>query len=77
MKAFCGVKSIKGVVTLTCVSFLVAPTIYIVIQVLLFNKTIEDLEVISRALALLLGQGSGALLLIAIPKLRELLVWNS
>ena len=75
MKAFCGVKSIKGIVTLTfLVSFVVSPTAYIVTQVLLYNKTIEDPEVISGALSLAAGQGFAVLSLIAIRKLREFLV---
>jgi len=75
MKALCGVKSIKGVATLTlCLSLITSPIAYIVTQVLLFNKTIQNPQVILGALRLVLGQGLGVLLLIAIPKLRELLV---
>ena len=71
MKAFCGVKSI---VTMTVLSFFVAPTTYLVTQLLIYNKNIEDPEVIFGALSFPAGQVSGVLLLIAIWKLREFLV---
>ena len=75
MKAFCGVKSIKGARRITfCVSFLVPPTVYIVTQVLVYNKTLEDPELIGGALGFVLGQVSAVLMSIAIRKLRELLV---
>jgi len=77
MKAFCGVKSIRGVVTMTVLSFFVAPTIYIVTQLLIYNKNIEDPEVIFGALSFPAGQVSGMLRFTAIRKLREFLVCNS
>jgi len=75
MKAFCGVKSIKGAVRMSfCISFFVSPLAYIVYQWLLSNKTTVDPEVIFGALSLAAGQGFVALLLIAVQKLTEFLV---